>query len=286
MAYYYVMRKLNHFIIPLIVINIISCTSEKVTLMSYNIRYDNIYDEENSWSKRKDKVVSIFQKYSPSFIGTQEALNHQIKYINDLLKNYDYIGVGRDDGKSKGEFCAIYYDSSEFHLIKQATFWLSNDPLEVSVGWDAALERICTYGYFEHKNTEQRIWIFNTHFDHTGRISREKSSKLILDKINKLNGFSEPTVVMGDFNDLPNSPSIQTLNKKLDDAMLINKSNHIGPFGTYNGFNSKDPIQKRIDYIFVKRIEIFSHQHLDMRLINGNHISDHLAVIIEAKIGK
>ena len=280
------MRKLYHFIIPLIILNIMSCTSEKITLMSYNIRYDNLHDEKNSWLKRKDEVVNIFQKHSPSFIGTQEGLKHQIEYINDLLRNYDYIGVGRDDGKSKGEFCAIYYDSSEYNLLKQSTFWLSSNPLEVSVGWDAALERICTYGYFEHKNSDKRIWVFNTHFDHIGRISREESSKLILGQISKLNGFSEPTVVMGDFNDLPNSLTIKTLNKKLDDAMKINLVDHIGPIGTFNGFNVSDPIEKRIDYIFVKKMEILSHQHLDLRLRNGNHISDHLPVIIKAKVGK
>ena len=279
------MRKLYHFIIPLIILNIMSCTSEKITLMSYNIRYDNLHDEKNNWLKRKDEVVSIFQKYSPSFIGTQEGLKHQIEYINDLLRKYDYVGAGRDDGKTKGEFCAIYYDSSEYNLLKQSTFWLSSNPLEVSVGWDAALERICTYGYFEHKNSDKRIWVFNTHFDHVGRISREESSKLILGQISKLNGFTEPTVVMGDFNDLPNSLTIQTLNKKLDDAMKINLVDHIGPIGTFNGFNISDPIEKRIDYIFVKKMEILSHQHLDLRLRNKNHISDHLPVIIKAKIG-
>ena len=241
-----------------------SYANENFTFMTYNIRYDNLHDEENNWLKRKDAVISIFQKYSPSFIGTQEGLKHQIEYINGLLKRYDYVGVGRDDGKSKGEFCAIYYDSSQYELIKQATFWLSSNHLEISVGWDAALERICTYGYFEHKNSDKRIWVFNTHFDHIGRISREKSSKLILDQINNLNGFSEPTVVMGDFNDLPNSPSIKTLNNKLEDAMLINTSGHIGPSGTYSGFKTGDSVSKRIDYIFVKKMQIFSHQHLDM----------------------
>ena len=257
-----------------------------LSIISYNIKYDNKLDNINTWEARRNDLLNIFKDNEPSFIGIQEGLQHQVDYIKLNLPNYDYIGSGRDDGKTKGEFCAIYYDSSEYNLLKQSTFWLSSNPLEVSVGWDAALERICTYGYFEHKNSDKRIWVFNTHFDHIGRISREASSKLILDQISKLNGFSEPTVVMGDFNDLPNSLTIQTLNKKLDDAMKINSVDHIGPIGTFNGFNVSDPISKRIDYIFVKKMEILSHQHLDMRLRNGNHISDHLPVIIKAKIGK
>ena len=261
-------------------------TDIPLSIISFNIKYDNRLDKINNWNYRKDDIINLIINKSPSFIGIQEGLLNQVQYINNYLPKHNYIGVGRDDGKSKGEFCAIYYDSSEYHIIKQSTFWLSTNPSNISVGWDAALERICTYGYFEHKNSKQRIWVFNTHFDHTGRISREESSKLILDQVSKLNGFSESTVVMGDFNDLPNSLSIQTLNKKLNDAMLVNTSDHIGPTGTYNGFNSEDPISKRIDYIFVKKMEIFYHQHLDRRLKNGNHISDHLPVIIKAKIGK
>ena len=179
-----------------------------LSIISYNIKYDNKLDNINTWEARRNDLLNIFKDNEPSFIGIQEGLQHQVDYIKLNLPNYDYIGSGRDDGKTKGEFCAIYYDSSEYNLLKQSTFWLSSNPLEVSVGWDAALERICTYGYFEHKNSDKRIWVFNTHFDHIGRISREESSKLILGQISKLNGFSEPTVVMGDFNDLPNSPTI------------------------------------------------------------------------------
>ena len=280
------MKPLFIISVLLIIINPSPAENRTLSIISYNIKYDNKLDNINTWEARRNDLLNIFKDNEPSFIGIQEGLQHQVDYIKLNLPNYDYIGSGRDDGKTKGEFCAIYYDSSEYNLLKQSTFWLSSNPLEVSVGWDAALERICTYGYFEHKNSDKRIWVFNTHFDHIGRISREKSSKLILDQINKLNGFSEPTVVMGDFNDLPNSLTIKTINKKLDDAMKINLVDHIGPIGTFNGFNVSDPIEKRIDYIFVKKMEILSHQHLDLRLRNGNHISDHLPVIIKAKVGK
>ena len=268
------------------ILNLSMAENPTITVISYNIKYDNKLDSVNKWIFRRSDLIKIFKNNSPSFIGIQEGLLHQVKHIKSNLPNYEYIGNGRDDGKTKGEFCSIYYDATEYNLIKNSTFWLSRSPLKVSIGWDAALERICTYGYFEHKNSGKRVWVFNTHFDHIGKISRIESSKLILSQIRKLNGFTEPTIVMGDFNDLPNSPTIQTLNKKLDDAIKINSADHIGPIGTFNGFNVSDPISKKIDYIFVKNMEILSHQHLDMRLRSGNHISDHLPVIIKAKIGK
>jgi endonuclease/exonuclease/phosphatase family metal-dependent hydrolase len=249
--------------------------------MSYNIRYDNKWDEENSWDTRKESIVRIFEKYSPSFIGTQEGLAHQIHYMDSVLTKYDFIGVGREDGIKKGEFCAIYYESDTYNVIESSTFWLSDTPENVSIGWDAALERICTYGLFEHKMNKKRIWVFNTHFDHIGKIAREESSKLILKKIGELNNFSQPTILMGDLNSLPNSIPINTIQKNLKDAFNISLNKSRGPIGTYNGFNEDQPIEKRIDYIFLKNIDVLNHQHINDRLENNNHISDHLPVMVD-----
>ena len=97
------------------------------------------------------------------------------------LKDYNYIGEGRNGGNS-GEYSAIYFKSEKISLKEKETFWLSETPGEVSVGWDAALERICTYGLFLDKKSGQDFWVFNTHFDHIGSIAREKSAELILKK--------------------------------------------------------------------------------------------------------
>ena len=40
--------------------------------------------------------------YDPSIFGIQEGLLNQVEWIDSTLKNYNYIGVGRDDGKGKG----------------------------------------------------------------------------------------------------------------------------------------------------------------------------------------
>ena len=275
------MRTPHHIIISILIMYIFSCTSKTTTVMSYNIRYDNKWDKENSWDTRKESIVRIFEKYSPSFIGTQEGLAHQIDYMDSALTGYDYIGVGREDGEKKGEFCAIFYESDTYKIIESSTFWLSDNPENVSIGWDAALERICTYGLFEHKQSKNQIWVFNTHFDHMGEIARRKSSELILARINDLNNFSEPIILMGDFNSLPNSRPVHTILKELKDSYNISLNKPKGPKGTYNGFNEDQPIEKRIDYIYVKNIDVHSHEHIDDRLDNSNHISDHLPVMVD-----
>ena len=120
--------------------------SQSHSIMSYNIRYDNTWDVENSWTIRKNKVRQIFIQYAPSIIGIQEGLLKQVQYLDSCLTDYDYVGVGRDDGKEQGEFCAIYFDKTRYSGLNHYTFWLSDTPDTISVGWHAALERICPYG--------------------------------------------------------------------------------------------------------------------------------------------
>ena len=252
-------------------------------LISYNIRYDNKWDVENNWSLRKNRICQLLNDYNPSIFGIQEGLLNQVGFIDSVLIKYDYVGVGRDDGKMKGEFCAIYFDTTRYKIHHNSTFWLSETPDIVSVGWDAALERICTYGLFEDKNSGDEFWVFNTHFDHLGVIARKKSSSLILKKIKEINTQSLPVILMGDFNSIPDSEPIKILKNDLIDALQISLDNLKGPQGTFNDFNEKLPIDNRIDYIFTKNVKVLSYRHIDDRLNNNRHISDHLPVMIEMR---
>ena len=255
--------------------------SQPHSIISYNIRYDNNWDIENSWKIRRNKIGQILVQYSASIIGIQEGLLNQVQYIDSSLIDYDYVGVGRDDGKKKGEFCAIYFDTTRYVLLKNSTFWLSETPDTISVGWDAALERICTYGLFKDRITKEEFLVFNTHFDHIGVVAREKSSELILKRINKINHRSLPVILMGDFNSIPNSSPVKEIKTELSDALQISLEKLQGPRGTFNGFNEDLPIEKRIDYIFTNDLKVLSYTHINDRLNNNRHISDHLPVMIK-----
>jgi endonuclease/exonuclease/phosphatase family metal-dependent hydrolase len=249
--------------------------------MSYNIRYDNTWDVENSWTIRKNKVSQILIHYAPSIIGIQEGLLNQVQYLDSCLTNYDYVGVGRDDGQEQGEFCAIYFDTTQYSVLNHSTFWLSETPDIISIGWDAALERICTYGLFKDRKTAEEFWVFNTHFDHMGAKAREQSSGLILKMIKKINRRSLPLILMGDFNSIPDSPPVNKIKTDLSDALHISLKELQGPRGTFNGFNADLPIEKRIDYIFTGNFKVLSYIHINDRLNNNRHISDHLPVMIK-----
>ena len=131
------MKMIYQYILGLFIIFTVSSPiySQPHSIMSYNIRYDNAWDIENSWTIRRNKVSQILIQYAPSIIGIQEGLLNQVQYIDSSLIHYDYVGVGRDDGKEKGEFCAIYFDTSRYVLLKNSTFWLSETPDTISVGF-------------------------------------------------------------------------------------------------------------------------------------------------------
>ena len=276
------MKILYQYILSVFILFTISSNiySQPHSIISYNIRYDNNWDIENSWKIRRNKISKILVQYSPSIIGIQEGLLNQVQYIDSSLIDYDYVGVGRDDGKKKGEFCAIYFDTTRYVLLKNSTFWLSETPDTISVGWDAALERICTYGLFKDRITKEEFLVFNTHFDHIGVVAREKSSELILKRINKINHRSLPVILMGDFNSIPNSSPVKEIKTELSDALQISLEKLQGPRGTFNGFNEDLPIEKRIDYIFTNNLKILSYTHINDRLNNNRHISDHLPVMV------
>ena len=277
------MKILYQYILSVFILFTISSNiySQPHSIISYNIRYDNNWDIENSWKIRRNKISQILVQYSPSIIGIQEGLLNQVQYIDSSLIDYDYVGVGRDDGKKKGEFCAIYFDTTRYVLLKNSTFWLSETPDTISVGWDAALERICTYGLFKDRITKEELLVFNTHFDHIGVVAREKSSELILKRINKINHQSLPVILMGDFNSIPNSSPVKEIKTELSDALQISLEKLQGPMGTFNGFNEDLPIEKRIDYIFTNDLKVLSYTHINDRLNNNRHISDHLPVMIK-----
>tara|TARA_R110002049_G_scaffold10728_3_gene52184 strand:+ start:11864 stop:12706 length:843 start_codon:yes stop_codon:yes gene_type:complete len=254
--------------------------SQTTNLISFNIRYDNTGDTINNWNDRKASLAKLIQHYDADIVGIQEGLHHQVDFLNTALTNYSYVGVGRDDGKEKGEYSAIFYNSNKFKVLKTNTFWLSETPEKVTVGWDASMERICSYALFENLKTKKQFWVFNTHFDHRGMQARINSAQLIYKKINEINTSKLPVILMGDLNLTPDTEPIQYLKKNLTDAMEISKKPFYGPTGTFNGFDQDRIMENRIDYFFVKNVDVLSYTHIDDRMANNKHISDHLPILM------
>ena len=255
--------------------------SQDLKVMSFNIRLNVESDKENAWPERKQDVMDLLSYYHPDYFGVQEALPEQMKDIKTGLKSYDYVGVGREDGKMKGEFSAIFYDTSRLQVVKSGTFWLSETPDKPSKGWDAALNRICTYAVFRDKKSKKEWMAMNLHFDHIGNVARVKSSELILKKIKELNPDNLPLTLTGDFNLTEDSEPVKILSQNLEDSFYNSEKLHYGPVGTFTGFNVNEVPKDRIDYIFVKGFRIKSHRHVNDRRNNLLYPSDHFPVLVD-----
>ncbi|RKS99879.1 endonuclease/exonuclease/phosphatase family protein [Flavobacterium sp. 123] len=255
---------------------------QNLKLMTYNIRLDVASDGENDWTHRKDFWASQVQFYDPDIFGVQEAKPNQVIDIATALSKYNNVGIGRE-GIGKGESSNIFYKKEQFEIKETNTFWLSETPNEISKGWDAAFNRVCTYALFKDLKTKKMFWVFNTHLDHMGEEARTKGIQLILSKITELNSKKYPVVFMGDFNSEPNEERIVSLKKVMDDTREISEEKPFGPSGTFNNFNHNEPVNKLIDYIFISKNSFFKVKKYAV-LSDSKELrypSDHLPVYVE-----
>ena len=258
--------------------------SQNLKVMTYNIRLDVAVDGENDWSHRKDFFTSQIQFYEPDVFGIQEATPNQVIDISNALSQYNHIGIGRE-GVGKGESSNIYYKKERFSVSKETTFWLSETPNEISKGWDAACNRVCTFALFEDLKSNKSFWVFNTHLDHIGEVARTKGIELILSKIEAVNIQKLPVIFMGDFNSEPNENRIIELKKIMNDSRELSVEKPFGPFGTFNNFQYNEPATKQIDYIFLSKNSSFIVNKYAVLTDSKNlrFPSDHFPVYIEMK---
>ena len=262
-----------------------SVQTQELTVMTYNIKLDYPKEGENSWANRKAFLINLIKFYEPDVFGVQEPMPNQMKEIDSLLVDYNFVGVGRDDGKDKGEYSAIFYKKDKFKVLESATFWLSETPDKVGMGWDAACNRICTYALFKHRESKQKFWMFNTHFDHIGVEARRNSTVLIVEKINEINTERYPVILTGDFNMEPNNENIKFLLNNFRDSKTISK-NKFGPDGTFNGFYFDQPVNKRIDYIFVSNSISVNKYAVLSDSWDLKYPSDHFPVFVSIKLNE
>ena len=255
-------------------------------VMTYNIRYDNQWDTINSWEKRKAAVFKIIEEGDADIFGVQEALHHQIEDLQEAFPNFEYVGVGRDDGKTKGEYSAIFYRKDSLKLLGEGTFWLSETPEQPSVGWDASMERICSWANFKHIKSDQIFWVFNAHYDHIGIEARINSTALILEKINQFSDSLDPVILMGDLNaEAPEASITKLREEKLHDISFTSSDSRTFTLGTFNGFQ-KDFEAKKIDYIFIRNVFPKSYKQVYDTMPNGSYPSDHFPVLMGIEFKK
>jgi endonuclease/exonuclease/phosphatase family metal-dependent hydrolase len=263
-----------------------------LSIMSFNIRYGSASDGPNHWNLRKDLVFSVLEDQQPDVVGLQEALGFQINQITATVPGYISIGVGRDDGKTKGEYTALLYRSDRFDVQDSSTFWLSETPHVVaSMSWNTACTRICTWALLKDKISERKFYVYNVHLDHVSQEARAKGVKLVLERIAQRKTL-DPAFITGDFNAGETNRAITQIREPeftvLDSraskktVRLVDSFRQVHPdakpVGTFNSWKGAATGQK-IDYVFaMDHLNILSADILRMHR-SGRYPSDHFPVV-------
>lgn len=275
--------------------NSVDNASDTLRIATFNIRIQTSEDTGNrSWTKRKQYAGDIINNlYKFDLFGAQEiASSSQQSDLMSYLTGYSIFWKGRSNtAGTTGERCAIVYRTSRFELIESDWFFLSATPDVYSVGWDAALSRICQWVKLKDKITNREFYFFNTHFDHVGTVARTESAKLVIRKIGEITAGEDIAVFLtGDLNfSTENGTAAYTtiLNGGLRDSRSIPSRRQIkGPVGTSNGWDMSPASyteSKRIDFIFVNnRVDVSSYTAIDKKYVDDAYPSDHFPVMITA----
>jgi endonuclease/exonuclease/phosphatase family metal-dependent hydrolase len=233
-------------------------------------------DGTNSWEFRYPATALMLEDQKPDVFGVQEAFNYQIRFIEDNFEDYDCVGVGRDDGKQKGEFMSIFWNKKTVKMIKWGTFWLSETPEKPSMGWDAACKRTATWALMKDKKTGKQFYFVNTHLDHRGTEARKKGLELIVSRIAEINPKGYPMVLTGDFNVKPDNAALKDLDSKMQSARKIAPRTDNHP--TFNNWGKIKP-DMVIDYIYVSGFSACPEYHtVTEKYGTWKYVSDHYPI--------
>ncbi|MGD7651754.1 MAG: endonuclease/exonuclease/phosphatase family protein [Verrucomicrobiales bacterium] len=185
----------------------------ELKLMTFNLRYENSGDSgRRAWRERVMQVVRVVMDERPDVLGVQEGLHGQVADLRASLPGYGFYGVGRDDGKRRGEYAALFFRKDRFEVDGEqcGTLWLSATPeLAGSATWGNELPRVATWVRLVDRSNGRGLTVFNTHWDHRHQGSREKAAGLLRERIAALG--DGPVVVMGDFNATGRNPALGRL---------------------------------------------------------------------------
>jgi endonuclease/exonuclease/phosphatase family metal-dependent hydrolase len=250
--------------------------------MTFNLRFENNIDGDNSWNQRRDIVVEVVKKYSPSVLGTQEGTPRQIEYMREHLPEYEAHIPDRPVDETC-QYPTLFCRSDEVLVQEGGEFWLSCTPdIHRSKDWDSAFPRMMSYALCRYRPTGKPFWVIATHLDHMSSQARLQQARIILEWVKER---TAPVALMGDFNDHPGSPPHRLLTSAedslLDSWQALGREENENSM-THHGFLGT-PRKHRLDWILLSpRFRV-----LDARIIrdhnNGRYPSDHFPYMVECE---
>jgi endonuclease/exonuclease/phosphatase family metal-dependent hydrolase len=237
----------------------------ELRVMSFNIRYSygGLDEKEtaNNWTDpqfpRRERVVRVIRENLPDVLGVQEARHLQIVDLQAALPEFDFYGIGRDDGKTDGEYSGIFYRKDRFTRADAGSFWLSATPEKPGTSFYTdpnAVPRIASWVRLADQQSGREIFVLNMHWDHISDPARRQSAQLVRARLASL-ANDVPAIVMGDLNAREDSLPVTSLvgtndptGRRLHDSYRKLYPERAPDEATANSWEGKS-VGSRIDFI-------------------------------------
>ncbi len=250
-------------------------------LMSFNIRYGTANDGAHRWSERRAAVIATIADHAPHLLGVQEALRFQLDELGSAFPRHREFGVGRDDGRTGGEYAAILVDTARFQVLADGTFWLSDTPERPgSMHWGNRITRAVTWVRVVDRAAGDTVRVYNAHWDHESQPSRERSAELMMTRLRSDPQPGDAVIVMGDFNSEEGNAAFQRLLRDVEVPLRDSfRERHPSStwVGTFNAFRG-DSSGGKIDAVLVSKHWRVDQAGIDRRKWGALWASDHFAV--------
>lgn len=174
--------------------------SDRVSVLTFNIRFGLADDGPNAWRFRKDAFQPLFDRHAADFMAFQEVNHFQADDLAGILADYGRVGQ-RVPSPSFWQNNIIFY-RRPWRCRVVNHFFLSLTPDIPSRFRESRWPRQCTIALFEKEDRE--IICINTHFDFNEAVQKA-SAGIILERLSRLSTLI-PVILMGDFNASPDAP--------------------------------------------------------------------------------
>lgn len=253
-----------------------------IKVMTYNLRVDNTGDGINSFTNRRERVLSMLREQQPDIIGFQECTHLMRACLEQHMPAYVFVGCGRERDCT-GESMAIAYRRDAFVLVSVDNFWLTATPRVPgsNLGGDqSGCPRMATVAVLRRHGAQSEICMCNTHLDHQGPVARQIEAALLCAM---LDAYKQPIILTGDMNAKPHKPEIGIIKAAMEARGARDVTADLG--GTFHDFGRKDPEKySKIDYIFASGTCTECYVIPDNKDGQGLYYSDHFAIMAEIEI--
>ena len=255
--------------------------AQPLRVMTFNVRLPLEQDGANRWEARRDLMVDVLRAENADVIGTQELHKHQGDELIRRLPGYEWFGEGRRGGEGD-EHMGVFYRKDRLRVRASGNFWLSDAPdVPGSITWGNLFPRMVTWAQFERIGDGLRFVLFNTHLPYRteDESARVRSAELINARLRELSP-NEIVILVGDFNDTPESRTHAALTTTLTDALTASPKRS-GPDATFHGFTGK--ADRRIDWILFRGLRVKQIKTVTTNR-DGRYPSDHFPVVAEFEV--